>query len=245
MQEDTEKMLAARLFLSREEGFTHAPFDREIAFYDSICRGDLEAVRLLSTPLCSEGYGILSRDPLRNLKYHFTVSAAMIARFCIKSGMTPEESYRLSDSFILRADESGTSEQVHALHAEMIACYTRKMRSIRNRNVFSRQIAKAIDYISDNLHSRLLLTDAAAVLGLSPAYFSRLFKAETGMTFSDYVNRTKIESAVRLLLYSDYTDPEISALLCFSSQSYFIKIFKKYMGMTPKAYKAEYRIPQF
>ena len=88
-------MLAIHLFSKREENFEHADFDREIAFYESICSGNIELVRLLASPLCSEGSGILSKDALQNMKYHFTVSAALIARFCIKSGMTVEDAYHL------------------------------------------------------------------------------------------------------------------------------------------------------
>ncbi|MBP3759906.1 MAG: AraC family transcriptional regulator, partial [Ruminococcus sp.] len=48
--------------------------------------------------------------------------------------------------------------------------------------------------------------------------------------------------AASLLLFTEYTDPEISNMLGFSSQSYFIKIFKKYMNITPKQYKKKYSI---
>ena len=68
---------------------------------------------------------------------------------------------------------------------------------------------------------------------------------ETGMTFSDFVNKQKIEEAAALLLYTEYSDTQISTLLAFSSQSYFIKVFRKYMGTTPKQYKKQYNIPDF
>lgn len=65
------------------------------------------------------------------------------------------------------------------------------------------------------------------------------------MTFSDFVNKQKIEEAAALLLYTEYSDTQISTLLAFSSQSYFIKVFRKYMGTTPKQYKKQYNIPDF
>lgn len=245
MNEESEKMIAQHLFSAREEGLVHASFDREIAFYESICSGNIELVRMLSTPLCSEGYGILSRDALRNIQYHFAISAAMIARFCIRAGMTPEDAYHLSDLYIQKADMCRTTDAVHATHTEMLESYTRQMRRVRNSNIYSKQIVRVLDYISDNLHSRILLEDAAGHLGLSGAYLSRLFRAETGMTFVEYVHRKKIESAANLLRYSDYSTLDISNLLAFSSQSYFIKIFRKYMNMTPHEYKTAYRMPDF
>lgn len=245
MKEDSEKMIAEHLFSTREDDFEHSSFDKEMAFYASICSGNIELVRMLATPLCSEGYGILSSEPVRNMQYHFVISAAMIARFCIRGGMSPEDAYHLSDMYIMKADKSSSVAQLHAIHAEMIEGYTRRMRRVRNSRIYSKQIVRTLDYISDHLHSRILLEDAANHLQLSTAYLSRLFKAEVGMTFVDYVNQRKVESAANLLRYSEYSTLEISNLLAFSSQSYFIKIFRKYMGVTPGGYKASYQMPNF
>ncbi|MDE6091941.1 MAG: AraC family transcriptional regulator, partial [Ruminococcus sp.] len=103
----------------------------------------------------------------------------------------------------------------------------------------------AVDYIISHIHSRILLDDTAEYLKISPAYLSRLFKQETGVAFSEYVNNLKIEEAASLLLFTEYSDLEISNLLAFSSQSYFIKVFRKQMGLTPKQYKKQYKILDF
>ena len=50
---------------------------------------------------------------------------------CMKSGMTPEEAYSLSDIYIMKADECRTPEDVHAAHTEMIEEYSRRMRLVR------------------------------------------------------------------------------------------------------------------
>lgn len=229
------------LISQRENNFEHTSFDREVAFYESISSGNIEKVKLLATPLCSKGYGILSHDELRNLKYHFTISVALITRFCINHGMSVEEGYNLSDMFILKADNCNNQNDVHKLHYEMILKFTKRMYSINNEKIYSKQIVRVMDYIRNHLHSRIKIEDIANHLSLSIAYLSRLFKAETGMVLSEYINIKKIESASSMLQFSKYTDLEISNMLGFSSQSYFIKIFKKYTGMTPKEYKSRYR----
>jgi len=236
------KSMYEHLFVQREENFEHASFDREVAFYESICTGDIEKVKLLATPLCSSGYGKLSPDSLRNLKYHFVVSVAMITRFCINSGMTPEEAYNLSDVYILKADACLTPDEIHELHSEMMLMFTKKMRKIRNSRIYSKQVIKAIDYISEHLHEKIKMQDVVDHLSLSIPYFSRLFKAETGVTFSDYLTIKKVEVASDMLRFSENTTSEISNVLNFSSQSYFIKIFKKYTGMTPSEYKKKYNL---
>ncbi len=240
MNENTEKMIAEHIFSQREADFEHASFDREIAFYESICSGNMELVKLFMKPLFSEGCGLLSEDKLRNLKYHLVILAAIIARYCIKGGMTPEASYSLSDYYINKIDKAISEDDLNKIHIEMIEGYTNKMRKIKLSGVYSKQIVHTIDHIMRHLHDRILLEDTAKLLKISPAYLSRLFKKETGMPFGDYVNKLKIEEAASLLLYTEYSDTEISALLGFSSQSYFIKVFRKFIGTTPKKYKKQY-----
>ncbi len=241
MNDNNENSMTSHLFTHREEEFQYAPFDREMSFYESICSGNMELVKIYFQPLFCEGCGTLSKDPLRNLKYHFTISTALIARYCVNSGMTPEESYSLSDIYIMKSDEAITEDEIRSIHYKMIENYTRQMKRIRSENVYSKRIVLAMDYISKHLHSRIKIKETAEYLKISPAYLSRAFKSETGMTFTEYINRKKIEEAAGLLQYSQYTDLEISNLFCFSSQSYFIKIFRKYMGMTPSEYKKNYR----
>lgn len=232
--------MAAQLFQQREEQFRHAPLEQETAFYESICSGNLDAVHLLATPLCSEGYGTLSSDPLRNLKYHLTISIAMITRFCIHSGMASEDAFPLSDFYIQKTDKCQTASEVHAVHQEMILDFTRRMQRIRDNRTYSKTILLAMDYVSEHLHERILIQDAAAALSISVPYLSRLFKSEIGTTFSDYVRDKKVDAAIHLLKYSTHSAAEVSSILGFSSQSYFIKIFKTQTGMTPKEYRKKY-----
>ena len=71
MKEESEKMIAEHLFSTREENFVHSSFDQEIAFYESICSGNIELVRMLATPLCSEGYGITTLSGICNTILRF------------------------------------------------------------------------------------------------------------------------------------------------------------------------------
>lgn len=242
MSSDSEKYMASKLFTRQGEDFQHASFDREIDFYESIQSGDIELVKIFASPLFSEGCGVLSDDALRNLKYHFIISTALIARSCINGGMPPEESYSMSDYYINKGDRARNEAEIRQLHTEMIEGYTRSMRKVRLTGVYSKQIVRAIDYIISHLHGRILINEAAEDLEISPSYLSRLFRSETGVPFSDYVNRTKSEEAANLLLFSEYSDLEISELFGFSSQSHFIRIFRKYMGVTPKEYKKKYKL---
>ncbi len=239
---DTRKALSEHFFTNRENGFCHAPFERELAFYESVRSGNLETVKTLFTPLGGEdkGFGKLSDDPLQNFKYHLVVSIAMITRFCINGGMPPEEAYNLSDVYIQHTDKCSNENEIHNLHYSMTVEFTKRMRLINNGYTYSKVIVSVLDYISDHLHERIMLKDIADYVSCSEPYISRLFSSEVGIAVSMYIMNKKIEAAANMLQFSDYTSLEISNYLSFSSQSYFIKQFKKYIGITPKEYKNKF-----
>lgn len=237
---DTRKALSEHFFDKRENGWKHAPFERELAFYESVRSGSLETVKTLFTPLGGEGFGKLSSDPLRNLKYHLVVSVAMITRFCINGGMTPEEAYSLSDIYIQQTDACETEEEIHDVHYRMTIEFTKRMRQIQNGHVYSKPVVQMLDYISDHLHEKILVQNIADYVSCSVPYVSRLFHAEMGKTISAYIMEKKIEAAANMLQFSDYSTLEICNYLQFSSQSYFIKQFRKQIGLTPKEYRKKF-----
>lgn len=75
-------------------------------------------------------------------------------------------------------------------------------------------------------------------LGLTPAYFCRLFHEKAGQHFSSFLTRTRMEKAQELLAQSSgRTLAEISAACGYPNKSYFCQVFKKYTGMTPGEYE--------
>jgi AraC-like DNA-binding protein len=75
-------------------------------------------------------------------------------------------------------------------------------------------------------------------VNLTTSYLSRLFKKETGLTISDYIQGIKIETAQNMLIYSDYSPSQIASILAFPNQSYFTEVFHKRVGVTPKKYQS-------
>ena len=92
-------------------------------FYETIRSGNLRKVRsLLNEPFHEKkGLGVLSGEPLQNLKYHLTITIAMVARFCISGGLSTSESYNLSDYYIRLADEAQTPEEISDIPETQLA----------------------------------------------------------------------------------------------------------------------------
>ncbi len=218
----------------------HRKVTEEFLFYQAVMSGDVEAVAKNCEQarfLDSEGVGVLSKNAVTNLKYHFVVSTAMITRLCGQKGMEREQAFRMSDFYIQKLDDIHTIEGVQNLHDEMVMDYTQKMRKICRNDAKSRHINDCKDYIYSHIKERITIEDVADSLGVSASYLSRLFKKETGESISSYIREQKIEKAKNLLQYSDYTMIDIANRLSFSSQSHFIQQFRETVGMTPKKYR--------
>ncbi len=99
-------------------------------------------------------------------------------------------------------------------------------------------IRNAKKYLKNNIKRDISLNDVAKSVGLSSAYFSRLFKQETGENFIDFLINARMEKAKEYLSNSDYKTYEISELVGYSKSKYFSKIFKNYTGYTPTEYKS-------
>lgn len=236
----TEKELSYKAFLNREYGFRHSPFEKEFEFYECVKKGDVDGVERVMTPLGGSGAGILSNDPLRNLRYHFIVTIALITRFCVEGGMEMETAYTLSDLYILKADICMTEKDIHALHKEAVLEFTRQMNRLATADVYSKPVIMTMDYIYDHLHSKINETEIAEYVSLSPSYISRLFKKEVGVSLSTYIAVKRVETAQNMLKYSDYPPADIGNYLAFTSHSHFISVFRKYTGMTPNEFRKKY-----
>lgn len=219
----------------------------EYLFYHAVYTGDVEAVKKNCEEnrfVDTEGVGILSRNPLMNLKYHLVVTTALITRLCAEHGMAREQAFGLSDRYIQRLDDLRTMEEVHKLHDELVLDFTRKMRRLQRRDDSSRRVHECKEYIFAHLKERITLESLAEEFGVTPSYLSRLFKKETGRSVSEYVVEKKINAAKNMLSFTDLPVIEIAEQLAFSSQSHFTSRFRALAGTTPKRYREEhYQIP--
>ncbi len=218
----------------------HRQPTEEFLFYQAVSNGDVEAVKENCAQerfLDSDGVGVLSRNPVTNLKYHFVITTALVTRLCKQKGMGLEQAFRMSDFYIQRLDDIHTLQGIRNLHDEMVLDYTEKMRRFSRSDTNSKHISICKEYIYSHIKERITVEDLADELGVSASYLSRLFKKETGDSVSAYIRAQKMEIAKNLLQYSDYSMIDIANRLSFSSQSHFIQQFREFVGITPKKYR--------
>lgn len=225
------------LFLQQQEESFHISLEREFHFYRSIQQGDMSVLEGNMDIEPMEGMGILSSNPLRNMKYHLIILIAMITRFCVEGGLDIETAYTMSDMYIRQADQSSSQEELSALKRTVLTQYTKSMHQLKKQQPFSLPVVRAMDYIRRHLTTPLTNGEIAAAVSCHPDYLSRLFKKETGFTLSNYVLEQKCHTACYMLENSSASCTSIAAFLGFSSCSHFIARFRSIRNMTPEEYR--------
>lgn len=235
---DADRRVAYMAYLDRENNTRHHYFDEEMKQYRLMQAGDPGAVEESAAMMRRMQEQLrLSRDPLLNVKYLFVANITIATRFAIEGGMDSETAYNSSDLYISGLERCRTPEEVLELHREMFGYFTRHMTSIKKDRVYSRPVIQCMDYIDLHLHMPVRLAELADYVKLNASYLSVLFKKETGSSVSEYILNRRLDTAKNMLLYSEYSASQISEILTFSSQSHFIRAFKKREGMTPREYR--------
>lgn len=98
------------------------------------------------------------------------------------------------------------------------------------------QLKTALEFIENSYTSNITLKEMSDSVQMTPKYFCRFFREMTHRSPVDYLNYYRIERACYLLLTTNQSITEVAYNTGFNDLSYFIKIFKKYKGVTPKQY---------
>lgn len=116
-------------------------------------------------------------------------------------------------------------------------CYTDVLPTLSNTNQAA-SYQRVLFYIEQHYAERLTLSQLAEVAGMNPKYFCRYFKGISGRTPIDYLNDYRIACSCPMLAAGEISIRQVAISCGFNDESYFIKIFHKYKGMTPKKYQS-------
>ena len=100
-------------------------------------------------------------------------------------------------------------------------------------------IAQAVNFLLEHYQEDISLERVAQELKISPGYFSRLFKAEIGVPFKNYLIEIRMKQAKQLLLRSDLTIAEVATAVGYLDPNYFSEAFHRYEGVSPSQFKTK------
>ena len=102
-------------------------------------------------------------------------------------------------------------------------------------------VSLAKDFVAAHARECVTTRQAASHVHLSHYYFSKIFRKTTGMTFTEFVARVRVENAKRLLQNPRLRMTEVSDAAGFNSLSQFNRLFRRYAGLAPTTYRATLR----
>ncbi|MDN4525810.1 helix-turn-helix domain-containing protein [Fictibacillus fluitans] len=184
-----------------------------------------------------EGMGVLSRTShIRSQKNLAIVGITLATRYAVDGGLYPEIAYTLSDKYIQNIEELTDVNEVWTLVDQAHYSFADRVDQLK-RQTYSKPVITCQNYIFSHIYDELKVAELANMLKLHPNYLSLLFKKETGMSITSYIQKAKVDEAKNLLTFSHYSVSEIYTLLNFHDQSYFTKVFKKLTGETPSQFR--------
>lgn len=148
-----------------------------------------------------------------------------------------EEMRERIDYFSERLSKTKTLTETKRLLEELTEELSFRQQKQLNANIKNHLIQQALIYIRKNSAMALSLQSVSAAVGLSESYFSSLFSQTVHSTFSQYLNKVRIEKAKELLLDSNYRINEIAYQIGYQTEEHFHRVFRKFTGQTPKEFQ--------
>lgn len=212
-----------------------SPLDKERRLLEALRRGDNDTGRKLLNELLGL---IFFSDTSRfdQVRFRAVELAVLLFRAAMESGGADGEGVDAGYRYLRRIEEAKDAEELADILNIVVERLSRRI-FIFSGVKHAATLRKAERYIRDHYTRKIGIAEVAAAAGLSPAYFSTIFKDEMGESFSDYLGRLRTEQAARLLVSTERSLADIAGECGFEDQSWFSKTFKRYMGSSPGRYR--------
>lgn len=212
-----------------------ARYTFENQLMQAVAQGNLALIDQLFSKENSIRYIPRMENTLRDYKNYMIVFNTILRKAAEQGAVHPVYLDQLSSKFA-RKIEALTSAAEHSLEREMLHKYCLLVRNYSVKG-YSPIIQKVINQIDLNLTSDLGLKALSEMFNISAGYLSTLFKKETGLTLTDYVNKKRVEHAILLLNTTQLQIQTIASYCGVLDINYFTRIFKKFTEVTPKKYR--------
>lgn len=229
---------------SEDEDIYRHSYQEERRILEAVKEGDAEEAIRLSKEMDSN-IGRLGKSEIDHWRNLSVVVASICARAAIEGGVMPADAYRISGFYINKSATCKDVTQILIYRNHAIEELAKRVREKKEKRHTSSYIEQCKDYVYRHYREKIYLDSIAEALGISSSYLSRLFKKETGISLQEFINDVRVEKAANLLTYSDETLSGIAEYVNFPTQSYFGKIFKQKMNMTPKQYRDLHKPTEF
>ena len=211
-------------------------YARENELMQAVSLGLVNKAEMLFADLKSFSFEQRLADPVRNFKNYGIIMNTLLRKAAEHGGVHPLYLDSVSSEFAQKIEQIQDVIDIQKLMSEMFRSYCRLVRKHSMKD-YSPPIQRTIILIDSDLSADLTLATLAKAQGVSPSYLSALFHREVGTTLTDFVNGKRVKLAMQLLKTTSLQVQTIAAHCGIVDVHYFSRIFKKYSGTTPKAYR--------
>lgn len=240
--EDTRMLSLVSEELRQNDNFqSNHTQDDENVLYQYIEQGDAQYLRR-NYDLLYLSHPVILEDPRKNEEYMAVIGISLASRAAIRGGLTSKEGFLVNDIYLKKLSECKSITEIYDLVKEAHVYCASQVRKKRQAGMTNQYVEKCKKIIISQRLEPINLENLAKEVGISKDYLSRLFKQHEGIPVVEYILTVKIDAACNMLKYSDRQVNEIADYLSFGSLSYFSRIFKKKMGVSPQQYRKELNI---
>lgn len=229
------------VFAEREKELQRMPHEMERILLRFVAEGkpkemvDFCVRTLTQMPDLRIPIGRTSKNKLRQLKYNTVAGITLTCRAAIMGGAPEIECYARSDDAIMRVDETSSELAIYKILVQTAIDYATLVQQTKSDLQHPQIVRKCVQYIASHTHENITLEQLAEGSEYSKEYIAKLFRKHVGMSISDYIQKTRIDEA-KDLLRQGKSCGEVACILNYTSQSYFIRQFKRQTGITPKVF---------
>lgn len=213
------------------------PLEKEQALVQAIAVGDSNEAKIQLNEIYRHAFFAAGGDffAMRTRSLEWMV---LLSRGAVDGNVDVDLVLELNKQFLKENDSLRTADELAVWLNRVVDQYSMlvfERISIKHKRV----MYKAVSYIKDHYREKLTVEDVARHVGFSPTYFSKIFKKELGTTFNNYLLNFRVERSKNLLLVTDLLVNDICAEVGLEDQSYFIKVFRRYTGVTPGKFRKQ------
>ncbi|WP_169833011.1 PocR ligand-binding domain-containing protein [Geosporobacter ferrireducens] len=239
MHQQSHINLSLQDMKEEEKSHSHYPYEKEKELMTKVKNGDEVGAKTILNDILGHIF-FTSGGNMEVMKARTLELTSLLSRAAVEGGGALDKIFGLNYKFI---GQLSKIENIEDLSYWILKVLDRFM-----ENVFSLAHSKnaeliktVLSYINKNYMNNITLEEVSGIVYLNPSYFSTIFKKETGVPFSTYLNKVRIQESKQLLKDINLSILDIALAVGFEDQSYYSKVFKKITGTTPKEYRDHYQ----
>ncbi len=211
-------------------------YQTEDAILDAVAHGNTKKALAFMEQMGSSRFSPRSEDALRNAKNLMLSFNTLLRRRAYEAGVHPLYIDVISANYARLVETAGSKQEVDDITPFMLRSYCELVEK-RSTALYSEPIRQILVTIDASIASDLSLKRFANELFLNTSYLSSLFKKETGMTLTDYVNKHRIAYAKRLLKSTTLSIQGVATSVGIPDIHYFTRLFRRETGLSPRDFR--------